>query len=127
MLGWKGDRMVERTLGNWCLREREMLCHLELDMSDGWERTFDFTQKEKDSYYVLQDKREYLMEYDFETVPQLKEMLDRLWESEQYMKDIEKAVLAAAIKNKPKQGEGDSVHVQRDPQRHMPEFIIYNF
>lgn len=116
--------MAERTLGDLCSREREMLYHLELDMSDGWEKSFDFTHKEKDSYYVLQDKHEYLMEYGFETVPQLKEVLDRLWENEQYMQDIEKMVLAAAIKNKPKQEE--RVCAERDAHGYMPEFI-YNF
>ena len=116
--------MAERTHGDLCSREREVLYHLELDMPDGWEKSFDFMYKEKDSYYVLQDKHEYLMEYGFETVPQLKEMLDRLWENEQYMQDIEKTVLAASIKNKPKQEERENT--KRDADGYMPEFI-YNF
>ncbi|MDE6056298.1 MAG: hypothetical protein K2G55_21635 [Lachnospiraceae bacterium] len=117
--------MAERTLGDLCSREREMLYHLELDMPDEWEKSFDFTYKERGSYYMLQDKHEYLMEYGFETLPQLKETLDRLWENEQYMQDIKKTVLAAAIKNKPKQEE--SVYAEKDTHGHMPEFIIYNF
>lgn len=116
--------MAECTPGNSCSREQEMLYHLELDMLDGWKKTFDFTHKEKDSYYVLHDKHEYLMEYGFETIPQLKEMLDRLWENEQYMQDIEKMVLAAAIKNKPKQEVRESL--ERDADGYMPEFV-YNF
>ncbi|MDE6052965.1 MAG: hypothetical protein K2G55_04200 [Lachnospiraceae bacterium] len=116
--------MTERTLGDLCSREREMLYHLELVMSDGWEKSFDFTHKEKDSYYVLQNKHEYLMEYGFETIPQLKEMLDRLWKNEQYMQDIEKTVLAAAIMKKPKLEE--NVYAERDAHGHMPEFI-YSF
>ena len=116
--------MAERTLGNLCSREREMLYCLEVDMSDGWEKSFDFTYKEKDGYYVSQDKHEYLMEYGFEIAPQLKEMLDRLWENEQYMQDIKKTVLAAAIKNKPKQEAQESA--ERDAVGYMPEFI-YNF
>lgn len=117
--------MVERILDDLYSREREMLYHLELDVSDGWEKSFDFTHKEKDSYYILQDKHEYLMEYGFETVSQLKEMLDRLWVNEKYMQDIEKTVLAASIKNKPRQ-EG-SAYAERDVHGHIPEFIIYNF
>lgn len=116
--------MVERTHGDLCSREREMLYHLELDMSDGWEKSFDFTHKEKESYYVLQDKHEYLMEYGFETVPQLKEILDGLWENKSYMQNIEKTVLAAAIKNKPKQEVREST--EKDTDGYMPEFI-YNF
>lgn len=116
--------MDERTLGDLCLRERETLYHLELDMTDECAKSFDFTHKEKDSYYVLQDKHEYLTEYDFETVPQLKEMLDRLWENEWYMQDIEKTVLAAAIKNKPNLEVQESI--ERDTDGYMPEFI-YNF
>lgn len=116
--------MVERALGDLCSREREMLYHLELDMPDGWRNSFDFARKEKESYYVLQDNREYLLEYGFETIPQLRKMLDRLWENELYMQDIEKTVLAAAIKNKPKQEE--SMCAERDTQGHMPEFV-YNF
>ena len=116
--------MVEHVIDDLCSRERETLYHLELDIPDGLEKSFDFTHKERDSYYVLQDKHEYLTEYGFETVPQLKEMLDRLWENEQYMQGIEKTVLAAAIKNKPKQEE--SVCEERDADGYMPEFI-YNF
>lgn len=116
--------MDERTLGNLCSREKEMLYHLELDMSDKWKKMFDFMYGKRDSYYVLQDKHEYLMEYSFETVPQLKEMLDRLWENEQYMQDIEKTVLAAAIKNKPKREEQNNI--KKDEDGYMPEFI-YNF
>lgn len=116
--------MAERTFADLCSREREMLYHLQLDMPDGWEKSFDFTHKEKDSYYVLQDKHEYLTEYGFETVPQLKKLLDRLWEKEPYMQDIERTVLAAAIKNKPKQEAYESA--ERDADGYMPEFI-YNF
>ena len=110
--------MAERTLGEFCSREREMLYHLELDMADGWEKSLDFTHKEKVSYYVLQNKHEYLMEYGFETIPQLKKMLDRLWENEQYMQDIEKTVLAAAIMNKPKQELQESA--EREEHGHIP-------
>ena len=117
--------MAERMLGDLCSREREMLYHLELDIPDGWEKSFDFTHKEKDSYYVLQDKHEYLMEYGFETVPQLKEMLDRLWENEPCLQDIEETVLAAAMKNKPKQEVRECA--EKDVHGHVPEFIIYSF
>lgn len=116
--------MAERILDDLCLREREMLYHLELDMPNEWEKSFDFMYKEKNSYYVLQDKHEYLMEYGFETVPQLKEMLDRLWENEQYMQGVERTVFAAAIKNKPKQEVRESI--ERETDGYMPEFI-YNF
>lgn len=116
--------MTEHTFCDLCSREREMLYHLELDMTDEWEKSFNFAHKERDSYYVPQDKHEYLTEYNFETVPQLKEMVDRLWENEQYMQDIERTVLAAAIKSKPKQEVRESV--ERDTDGYMPEFI-YNF
>lgn len=116
--------MVERTLGDLCSREREMFYHLELDMPDGWEETFDFAHKDKDSYYVLRGRQEYLMEYGFETLPQLKEILDKLWENDSCVKNIEKTVLVAAIKNKPKQETRESR--ERDTDGCMPEFV-YNF
>lgn len=116
--------MIEHVIDDLCSRERETLYHLELDIPDGLEKSFDFTHKKKDSYFVQQKKHEYLMEYRFETLPQLKEILDRLWEKEPYMQDIEKTVLAATIKNKPKQEVREST--EREAEGYMPEFI-YNF
>lgn len=54
-----------------------------------------------ESYFIERKPQEYIREYDFETLPELREELNKMWADESCMKDIMQAVLVAAFKNKP--------------------------
>jgi len=57
---------------------------------------------ERESYYVVRDpkKEGYLCAYDFETLPELQQILDELWRGDVNILKIEKAVLVSAKKGK---------------------------
>lgn len=95
---------------------------------------FQGIDKEKESYFVEMEKRPYIREYGFETLPQLMEELNRLWENQEVMERVKKIVGVAAMKNKISQdsfkeydesmavNDGDKVNEQDK----LPEYI-YNF
>lgn len=57
--------------------------------------------KRKDSYFIKRQDNSYIREYAFETLPQLKEMLNSLWCNDETIESIKMAVAVAAMKNKP--------------------------
>ena len=107
---------------NQCAREKKYLYNFEAGkvMAD-----FREVDDEAESYFSQYAQREYLMEYYFETVPQLKAMLDKLWESEAGMQGAIKTLVAATIKNKPIE-DADSELNDEQGITELPEFI-YNF
>lgn len=113
-----------------CIREKEYLYELNILISDELNESFRSVDTGRESYFVPQEERNYIMEYYFETVPQLKERLNELWKDDSYMQDIIKTVVVAAMKNKPLKSNQESVETEKDKekqnQNHMPAFI-YNF
>lgn len=85
------------------------------------------------SYFIRRndtDNPMYLMEYDFETLPQLREKLSEMWENEDYMQMIITPVLVAAMKNKPHKRD-ETGHENTNEEavncgETLPDFI-YNF
>lgn len=83
---------------------------------------------EKESYFIKRSARKYIREYQFETLPELLQELDYMWQDENSMAQIKKIVAVAALKNRP------SEEIQKQTEKHhahekkelLPEFI-YNF
>ena len=75
---------------------------------------------EKRSYQDL-----YYIEYSYQTMPEIKSELDAMWENDDVMENIEKVVLVASMKNKPKL-EKELGEDQNERMEQLKPFI-YNF
>lgn len=82
----------------------------------------------KESYFQQRTSNLYIKEYSFETLSELKEELDALWENDEEMESIKKVVGVAAVKNKPVkiEKEKEQVKTQSKQEEKLPVFI-YNF
>ncbi len=82
------------------------------------------------SYFVKRVQTEYIREYSLETVPELRDELEALWEGDKNMEPVLTAVLAAAIKNKPwgqdKTDTEENVSKVSETKEQLPMYI-YNF
>lgn len=83
------------------------------------------------SCFVKRDGDEkYIREYGFESVSELRDLLEVQWKKDRYMEEILTVVLVAAIKNKPEQRDANC---QRHPNQMISEetemlpVYIYNF
>ena len=90
--------------------------------------TFD---KEKASYFI---RRKVDANYGFETLPEIMDELDNLWEKDEVSEQIKKVVGIAALKNKPseiiseqaKGGSSKETEEKREGGDRLPTYI-YNF
>ncbi len=85
----------------------------------------------EESYFVKREENEkYIWEYNFESVPQLRDLLEDQWEDDKDMEMILTSVLVAAIKNKPQANgiidEGSLAQKESDATEKLPVYI-YNF
>lgn len=89
---------------------------------------FSKIEKERKSYFVKRQETSYIREYGFETLPELFQELDRMWQDEKYIGQMKKVVGVAALKNKPlKESDRQMGESHTDEAKDMlPEFI-YNF
>lgn len=110
------------------LREKEALYHLNLEGVENVKESFMEIDHELKSYFIPKKEGDYLMEYNFDSLPQLKEQLNLLWEQEEYMKGIVQTVLVAAMKNKPSREvkEERNIENRENVEGELPAFI-YNF
>lgn len=110
------------------VREKEALYHLELAGIDNIKKSFTEIDCEKESYFIPREEKKYLMEYEFDSLPQLKEKLNLLWENEEYMKSVLQTVLVAAMKNKPSSEVKEERNIEdtQNAEGELPAFI-YNF
>lgn len=83
--------------------------------------------KKKDSYFIKRQDNSYIKEYTFETLPQLKEMLNSLWYDDETMELIKMAVVVAAMKNKPINNLVKSDKEEKDKLDDELPAYIYNF
>lgn len=104
-----------------CARERESLYQLELSGINEVMEGFYMTDSAVKSYFQAETERNYLTEYHFETLPQLRELLSEMWKQEDYMQKELKTLLAAAMKNKPLKEDG--IVKQNNLEEPMPVFI----
>lgn len=85
-----------------CQREKESLYNLKMEGSYQREKEgFQIIDKGIKSYFITRKDNDYYMKYDFNTLPELKEILDNLWKNNPDMQNIIKVLLVAALKNKP--------------------------
>lgn len=80
--------------------------------------------KNQESYYEKYEDREYLTEYTFQTVPELRKELQKLWQNDECMKQIETVVIVAAMKNCTKMYEDNDTNEVMEQQLKP---YIYNF
>ena len=106
-----------------CVREKESLYNFKLENADKLQCQFYEKDSNVDSYFEMYEEEDYLLEYNFETLPQLREMLIKLWKNEEDMKGELKPILAAAMKNKPSRDEGLAIKRAEDGM----QTFIYNF
>lgn len=82
------------------------------------------------SYFIKRDQTEYIREYSLETVPELRDELEVLWDGDKNMESVLTAVLAAAIKNKPRgqerAGTAENISKVSETTEELPIYI-YNF
>ncbi len=112
-----------------CQREKENLYHLKMeDMDKSTKQSFQSIDKRLKSYFIPRKSNEYYMEYEYDTLPELKKYMDDLWRDDTYMQGIEKILLVAALKNKPqddvKLTGKDSQNIKdSDSSDRLPEYI----
>lgn len=82
----------------------------------------------KESYFQQRTSNSYIKEYSFETLSELMEELNALWENDEEMESIKKVIGVAAMKNKPTkmEKEQEQVKAQLKQEEKLPAFI-YNF
>lgn len=91
------------------------------------EKYFTKIDKACDSYFEKKSlQAEYCIEYHFQTVPELQGELDIMWKDDDIMRQIERVVLVAFMKNKPKMWEIDEVEDKGKKMEQLRPFI-YNF
>lgn len=90
------------------------------------ERYFTKIDKMCASYFEKIHRSEYCREYNFQTLPELRSELDAMWEGDDVMKEIEKPVLVASMKNKPKMKEQSGYNNRKEKREQLKPFI-YNF
>lgn len=82
------------------------------------------------SYFVKRIQTEYIREYSLETVPELRDELEALWDGDKNMELVLTAVLAASIKNKPRRqeraGTAEYISEVSETKEELPIYI-YNF
>lgn len=82
------------------------------------------------SYFVKREQTEYIREYSLETVPELRDELEELWDGDKNMEPVLTAVLVAAIKNKPRRQDKtdteENVSTGLETKEVLPMYI-YNF
>ncbi len=81
----------------------------------------------KESYFVKREEDSYIREYGFETLPELKDELKKMWNEDVVMQECMQTVLVSALKLKPVEGkDGETRNGGEDKSEKLPGYI-YNF
>lgn len=84
-----------------------------------------------DTYFIKRDENDhaYIREYGFETLPDLKKELDKMWNNDEVMQNCMQTVLIAALKSKPidKDKKEDEVKQSETQNEKKLSPFIYNF
>lgn len=90
--------------------------------NDEGENCFTAVDKDRESYYEKAGTG-YLHEYGFESVVELKALLQKQWEGDPVLNEMEQTVLVAAFKN---MTQMDRTEKEFSSREELPTFI-YNF
>ena len=80
-------------------------------------------------FETSKENRGYLKKYEFSTLPEFREMLERMWENEQSFQEIILPLSVAAFKEMPRFQDKAEKHYNADEMEsddYLPEYI-YNF
>lgn len=110
-------------------KEKNLIYEWGIEKQDAYR--FMEINKDLESYFQDRKDHNYLREYYFDTLPELREYLRLLWKEESYMEDILQPVLVASMKNR---AETSKVSKDSEPigktsyenKEKMPAYI-YNF
>ena len=77
------------------------------DWSVKYDGNYRFTGVDKNtkSYFATHEEKEYIREYGFETIVEVKTELEKMWSGNRRMEEIIKTVAVATMKNEPKEAE----------------------
>lgn len=92
-------------------------------------RIFPSIERDRKSYWIKRkENEEYLEKYGFDTIPELDSRLSAVLGNEDFMKEIQKSVLVACMKNQEpeKLDASGQPHTAKKEERTLPEYI-YNF
>ncbi len=92
--------LIRKRDGNMDRNETEKKKLREWGLANCQQYQFQRIDREKESYFTEVDKGPYIREYQFETLPQMLGMLDKLWEGDERMEAVKRIAVAAAMKNK---------------------------
>lgn len=112
--------------------EREKTFLYEYAIKNASDRQFMTIEQERESYFLKRDedldKKPYLKIYGFETLPELMEELDLMWETEDFPELLRKTIGVAAMKNKTTDEKTAAYEkkIKTKDEDRLPEFI-YNF
>lgn len=104
--------------------EKEKLYEWALQNKSQETNCFTKIDRTSSSYYEDYEKRNYLMEYQYQTVPELQKELKKMWEMEENLQKAETIVLVAAIKNMKLNGT-ETIAKPKVTEQLKP--YIYNF
>ncbi len=107
-------------------KEKQML--YEWAVNDYSKDVFLHSDHRRDSYFLQRTENLCIREYMFETLPELMEELNILWENDEIMESIKRVIAVAAMKNKPT--KSDDENGQKNGQEVTDEKLptyIYNF
>lgn len=107
------DRKEKELLFSWAERN-----YVETDL-------FPQIDRECQSYFVKSEPKEYLEEYRFEGVEEIRQYFEKMGEKDDRIKEIEQVLLVAAMKNKPRKSEFRDCENVSDKDD-LPAYI-YNF
>lgn len=108
--------------------EREKKLLYELAMENGGQYHFQQIDKMKESYFIQRQEDTYIREYAFETLPELMNELNALWNQDGIMEQVKRVIGVAAMKNKPVKTVKDKSEMEsrEDKEEKLPVYI-YNF
>lgn len=105
-----------------CKREKEELYKWASTASKNY---FACENNGAESYFRIRENDSYIQKYDFETLPELKNALNAIWQQDEIMQKCMKSVLIAALKMKPDEAVRDTKDTMKKCEDELPSYI-YN-
>lgn len=105
-----------------CKREKDKLYEYASMVSQNY---FVQNESDTDSYFFKREECSYIREYGFESVQELKEELNHMWDQDEIMQQCIQTISIAAIKMKPNEEIEDESKDTKNIKEKLPSYI-YN-